>query len=58
MEFTLAPEGDGTRVRVVESGFARTDVVKVDQQRHADSNSQGWLQVLDSLRRYAERRTA
>jgi hypothetical protein len=32
--------------------------VKVDQQRHAEANSQGWLQVLDSLRRYAEQRTA
>lgn len=57
VEFTLTPEGNGTRVRVVESGFARTDAVKVDQQRHADSNSQGWLQVLDSLRRYAEQPT-
>lgn len=58
VEFTLTPEGDGTRVRVVESGFAMTDALKVDQQRHAESNSHGWLQVLDSLRRYAERRTA
>jgi uncharacterized protein YndB with AHSA1/START domain len=58
VEFTLTPEGDGTRVRVVESGFAMTDALKVDQQRHADSNSHGWLQVLDSLRRYAEQRSA
>lgn len=58
VEFTLTPEGDGTRVRVVESGFASTDAVKVDQQRHAESNNQGWLQVLDSFRQYAERRGA
>jgi uncharacterized protein YndB with AHSA1/START domain len=58
VEFTLTPEGNGTRVRLVESGFSRTDAVKVDQQRHAEANSQGWLQVLDSLRRYAEQRTA
>jgi uncharacterized protein YndB with AHSA1/START domain len=58
VEFTLTPEGTGTRVRLVESGFSRTDAVKVDQQRHAEANSQGWLQVLDSLRRYAEQRTA
>jgi uncharacterized protein YndB with AHSA1/START domain len=54
VEFTLTPEGDGTRVRVVETGFAATDAVKVDQARHAEANSQGWLHVLDSLRRYVE----
>jgi uncharacterized protein YndB with AHSA1/START domain len=58
VEFTLTPEGDGTRVRVVESGFTATDAVKVDQARHAEANSQGWLQVLDNLRGYAERRAA
>jgi uncharacterized protein YndB with AHSA1/START domain len=58
VEFTLTPEGDGTRVRVVESGFASTDAVKVDQARHAEANSQGWRQVLDSLRRYGERHAA
>ncbi len=58
VEFTLTPEGNGTRLRVAESGFTGTDAVKVDQQRHAEANSQGWLQVLDSLQRYAEQRTA
>jgi uncharacterized protein YndB with AHSA1/START domain len=58
VEFTLTPEGAGTRVRVVESGFAGTDAVKVDQARHAEANSQGWLQVLDSMRRYGEQRAA
>jgi uncharacterized protein YndB with AHSA1/START domain len=58
VEFTLAPEGDGTRVRVVESGFSTTDAVKVDQARHAEANSQGWLQVLGSLRRYVEQHAA
>jgi uncharacterized protein YndB with AHSA1/START domain len=54
VEFTLTPEGDSTRLRVVETGFASTDAVKVDQARHAQANSQGWLQVLDQLRRHAE----
>jgi uncharacterized protein YndB with AHSA1/START domain len=58
VEFTLTPEGNGTRVRVVESGFSTTDAVKVDQARHAEANSQGWRQVLDSLRRYVEQPTA
>jgi uncharacterized protein YndB with AHSA1/START domain len=58
VEFTLTPEGDGTRVRVAESGFTRTDALKVDQQRHAEANDQGWRQVLDNLRRYGEQRAA
>jgi uncharacterized protein YndB with AHSA1/START domain len=58
VEFTLTPEGDGTRVRVVESGFTRTDAVTVDQQRHAEANRQGWLQVLEDLRRYGEQHAA
>jgi len=58
VEFTLTPEGDGTRVRVVESGFTTTDAEKVDQQRHAEANAEGWRQLLDSLRRYAEQRPA
>jgi uncharacterized protein YndB with AHSA1/START domain len=58
VEFTLTPEGDGTRVRVVESGFASTDAIKVDQARHAEANSQGWRQMLDNLRGYAEQRAA
>jgi uncharacterized protein YndB with AHSA1/START domain len=58
VEFTLTPQGDGTRVRVAESGFASTDAVKVDQARHAEANSQGWRQVLGSLQRYVEQRSA
>ena len=58
VEFTLTPEGDGTRLRVVETGFASTDAVRVDQERHAEANSQGWLQVLDTLRKYAEQTPA
>jgi uncharacterized protein YndB with AHSA1/START domain len=58
VEFTLTPEGGGTKVRVVESGFTSTDAVKVDQARHAEANSQGWLQVLGNLRRYGEQDAA
>ncbi len=58
VEFSLTPEGNRTRLRVAESGFTSTDAVKVDQQRHAEANSQGWLQVLDNLRRYGEQRAA
>ena len=53
VEFTLAPEGDGTRLRVVESGFA--SLATSDEQRatnHA-SNTGGWQIELDELGEYA-----
>ena len=53
VEFTLTPEGESTRLRVVESGFA--SLATSEQQRienHA-GNTDGWRQELDELRRYA-----
>lgn len=53
VEFSLAAEGDGTRLRVVETGFA--SLYASDEQRagnHA-SNTRGWRQELDELRDYA-----
>ena len=53
VEFSLTPEGDGTRLRVVESGFA--SLATSDEQRkrnHAD-NTGGWRSELDELRDYA-----
>jgi uncharacterized protein YndB with AHSA1/START domain len=58
VEFTLTPDGGSTRVRLVESGFASTDAVKVDQARHAEANSQGWLHALGSLKQYTEQLAA
>ena len=53
VEFTLAPEGDATRLRVVESGFA--SLATSDEQRSANhaSNTGGWRHELDELRDYA-----
>lgn len=52
--FTLAPEGDGTRLRVVESGFADLAVDAERRDRHVEENTQGWRAELDELRAYAE----
>jgi uncharacterized protein YndB with AHSA1/START domain len=41
VEFTLSPEGDGTRLRLVESGF--TD------ETHRKENSEGWDAELADL---------
>ena len=53
VEFTLAPDGDATRLRVVETGFASLAVS--DEQRTANhaSNTGGWRQELDELSEYA-----
>lgn len=53
VEFTLEPEGDGTRLRVVESGFA--SLATSDEQRHrnVESNTGGWKAELGELSDYA-----
>ncbi len=49
----MQSEGDGTRLRVVESGFA--SLATSDEQRAANhaSNTGGWRSELDELRDYA-----
>ena len=55
VEFTLAADGDGTALRVVESGFAGLAADEAERaRRHAD-NTKGWGQELEELRRHAER---
>lgn len=49
---TLAPEGAGTRLSVVESGFADLPWPDDAQARYADQNLRGWLTELDELRDY------
>jgi uncharacterized protein YndB with AHSA1/START domain len=55
VEFTLAEAGDGTTLRVVESGFATLDATDEERtRRHAD-NTKGWRMELEELRLAAER---
>jgi uncharacterized protein YndB with AHSA1/START domain len=42
VEFTLTPEGEGTRLLVVESGFDRLDVSAEEQVKRAEEAEQGW----------------
>ena len=52
VEFTLEPVGAGTRLTVVESGFAQ---VPDDVHRKAyDGNTKGWASELDELRQYLD----
>src|SRR3954470_776371 len=41
-EFTLVPEGDGTRVAVVESGFDALDVDAAERTAALASHTRGW----------------
>ncbi|MGD0313841.1 MAG: SRPBCC domain-containing protein [Acidimicrobiales bacterium] len=47
VEFTLEPDGDGTQLRLVESGFAQ---LPVDTRRDTyDSHGEGWSRELAEL---------
>jgi uncharacterized protein YndB with AHSA1/START domain len=52
VEFTLTPEGDGTRLRVVESGFGDLDVSADEQRTYATGNSDGWRIQLGNVHEY------
>jgi uncharacterized protein YndB with AHSA1/START domain len=52
VEFTLEPVGAGTRLRVVETGFAQ---LPEDRYRKAyDANTQGWMSELGELVDYLD----
>jgi uncharacterized protein YndB with AHSA1/START domain len=52
VEFTLEPAGEGTRLTVVESGFAQ---LPEDAFSTAyDGNTKGWASELDELLRYLD----
>lgn len=54
VEFTLTAEGDQTRLRVVESGFATLAGSDELRDRAFTDNNGGWPQVLDALKKRAE----
>ena len=53
VEFTLAAEGDGTRVAVVESGFDGLDVDPEERASALASHTSGWTDELGELADYA-----
>ncbi|MEZ0292966.1 MAG: SRPBCC domain-containing protein [Solirubrobacteraceae bacterium] len=55
VEFTLAPEADGTRLRVVETGFASLSTSAEAATRNHDDNVGGWREVLRMVDEYATR---
>jgi uncharacterized protein YndB with AHSA1/START domain len=56
VEFSLSAEGDGTRLRVVESGFTELEWSEEEKVRYASENERGWLLELEELREYVSKR--
>jgi hypothetical protein len=52
-EFTLAAEGDGTRVTVVETGFDALDGDPAERTAALASHTRGWTAELGELVAYA-----
>ena len=53
VEFTLSREGDGTRLRVVESGFSTLECSDDQQRQNLEGNTEGWRLELGELQEYA-----
>jgi|1186.fasta_scaffold267940_2 uncharacterized protein YndB with AHSA1/START domain len=53
VEFTLTPEGDGTRVKVVESGWTKLTTSPERRRELREGNIRGWQSELGDLERYA-----
>jgi uncharacterized protein YndB with AHSA1/START domain len=49
VEFRLTPAENGTRLRVVESGFRHLAIAEDGQRRHVMENSDGWQEVFAEL---------
>ncbi|MFD0634101.1 SRPBCC domain-containing protein [Catenulispora yoronensis] len=54
IEFTLIPEAEGIRLRVVESGFSVLDAPEEQRRGALKDNTEGWPQVLDAFKKTAE----
>lgn len=54
VEMTLAPEGAGTRLRVVERGFDDLDLPESEQAQHVKDNVEGWQGGLTAAKAYLE----
>lgn len=55
VEFSLTPDGQGTLLRVVETGFNALAVPAEEQARRAAENTTGWGEELGQLKVYAEK---
>lgn len=54
VEFTLSPDGEGTRLRMVESGFAELAMPEEDRRARHEQNGAGWTRKLAELQQHTE----
>lgn len=54
VEFTLVPEGTGTRLRVVESGFRDLAISEAEQAEQVEGNILGWSGAFTALQEYMQ----
>jgi uncharacterized protein YndB with AHSA1/START domain len=52
VEFSLTPEGGGTRLRMIESGFRELDRSEEEKAQYLEENSSGWDHELGELIEY------
>lgn len=57
VEFTLTAEGDGTRLRVVESGFAALPTPEDNRRNVLNDHTTGWSECFDMVKNRAEAST-
>jgi uncharacterized protein YndB with AHSA1/START domain len=55
VEFTLSEDGEGTRLRVVESGFPELEGPDDEKAEYAEGHREGWARELDELREHVRR---
>jgi len=55
VELSLTPDGTGTRLRVVESGFRDLDGTDDTRAKYAEENTGGWKSELAELATYVAR---
>lgn len=53
VEFTLTAEGNGTRLRVVESGIQALEWAEHEKARYVQDHNNGWVRILGRLQEYA-----
>jgi uncharacterized protein YndB with AHSA1/START domain len=56
--FSLHEEGEGTRLRVVESGFRELEWPEEEKATYAEENDRGWDHELGELQEYVAKRIA
>jgi uncharacterized protein YndB with AHSA1/START domain len=54
VEFTLTPDGDATRLQIVETGFAGVEAPQEEVGARFEANSRGWGRILDTVRQHTE----